>query len=87
MLKHSEDGGNTWSEQQLAYREEGDIAIGNPCLVVDRDTATLWLLFCRNNHNVLVTHSSDDGLTWAEPRDITANAKKRNGPGMPPVPA
>ena len=88
MLKRSEDGGNTWSEQQLAYREEGDIAIGNPCPVVDRDTGTLWLLFSRDNHDVLVTHSRDDGLTWAEPRDITADAKKQEwtwyatGPGI-----
>ena len=88
VLKRSEDSGETWSEQQLIYREEGEIAIGNSCPVVDRDTATIWLPFCRNNHDVLVTHSSDDGLTWAQPTDITAGAKKEGwtwyatGPGI-----
>ena len=61
VLKRSEDGGKTWSELQLIYREEGDIAIGNPCPVVDRDTGTIWLPFCRNNDEILVTHSDDDG--------------------------
>ncbi len=88
VLKRSEDVGETWSEQQLIYREEGDIAIGNSCPVVDRNTSIIWLPFCRNNRDVLVTHSKDDGLTWAEPREITPDVKKEGwiwyatGPGI-----
>ena len=39
LLKRSEDGGRTWSAQQVVYEEGGDarITIGNPCPVVVRD--------------------------------------------------
>ena len=88
LLKRSEDGGTTWSKQQLVYREEGEITIGNPCPVVDGETGMIWLPFCRNNDQVLITYSSDDGITWAKPRDITPDAKRKGwiwyatGPGI-----
>ena len=64
------------------------ITIGNPCAVVDATTGTIWLTFCRNNDDVLVTSSQDDGRTWATPRTITASVKKpgwtwyATGPGV-----
>jgi hypothetical protein len=36
----------------------------NPCSVVDQDTGRVWLPFCRNNDEVLVTFSDDHGQTW-----------------------
>ncbi|MFH1730966.1 MAG: sialidase family protein, partial [Planctomycetota bacterium] len=78
MLRRSTDNGETWEEMQLVH-EEGDgapITIGNPCPVVDRDTGTVWLPFCRNNDRVFVTRSTDDGKTWAEPLEITRDVKK-----------
>ena len=90
MLKRSEDAGQTWSEQQIVY-EEGDtaeITIGNPCPVVDQDTGTIWLTFCRDNRDVLITNSTDDGRTWSKPVEITSDVKKPDwgwyatGPGV-----
>jgi sialidase-1 len=89
LLKRSTDGGKTWSKQQLVHEEGGDqkITIGNPCPVVDRETGTIWLPLTRNNDAVLMMSSSDDGLTWSTPRDITQWTKKDNwtwyatGPG------
>lgn len=52
------------------------MTIGNPCPVVDRDTGTIWLPFCRNNRDVLVMHGTDDGRTWSKPVDITAAVKQ-----------
>ena len=88
LVKRSEDGGETWSEQQLIYGEPGEVTIGNPCPVVDEDTGAIWLPFCRENDAVLIAHSEDDGKTWADPVEITADVKKATwnwyatGPGI-----
>lgn len=80
MLKRSTDGGLTWDPQQIVH-EQGEtekITIGNPAPVVDRWTGIIWLAFCRDNNDVFITCSKDDGKTWAEPRDITKDVKKSN---------
>lgn len=78
MLRRSTDGGKTWQPMQLVCEEGGDakITIGNPCPVVDAATGTIWLPFCRNNDRVFITHSTDDGQTWAAPVEITSTVKK-----------
>ncbi len=90
VLKRSSDGGKTWGPMQIVH-EEGDtakITIGNPCPVVDEGTGTIWLPFCRDNRAVFVTHSRDDGRTWAQPVEITRDLKKPDwvwyatGPGV-----
>ncbi len=91
MLKRSEDGGATWSGQQIVW-DDGANTCGNPCPVVDRTTGTIWLLMTWNlgsdresaiidlkskdTRRVFVTSSTDDGKTWAKPKEITAAAKK-----------
>ncbi len=77
VLRRSTDGGKTWGPMQLVHEEGGTakVTIGNPCPVVDRQTGTIWLPFCRNNDRVFVTRSTDDGKTWAAPSEITASVK------------
>ncbi|MDE2999432.1 MAG: sialidase family protein [Gemmatimonadota bacterium] len=88
LVKRSGDGGQSWSAQQIVYGEPGEVTIGNPCPVVDAETGTVWTLFCRDNVDVLVTKSTDDGLTWSDPVDITRDVKKQawtwyaTGPGV-----
>jgi sialidase-1 len=90
VLRRSGDGGKTWGPVELVYEEGGSksITIGNPCPVVDETTGTIWLPFCRDNDDVFVASSSDDGRTWSAPRKITDQVKKpawgwyATGPGV-----
>lgn len=90
VLKRSTDGGKTWGRLSLVYEEGGTekITIGNPCPVIDEDTGAIWLPFTRDNNDVFMTSSSDDGETWAKPRSITKDVKKpgwswyATGPGV-----
>jgi sialidase-1 len=75
LVKRSEDNGETWSDQCVIYGEEGEVTIGNPCPVLDAINNTIWMPFCRENRDVLMMNSDDDGMTWSEPTDITADVK------------
>lgn len=91
LLKRSTDGGKTWSAQQLIWSDDENTC-GNPTPVVDRMTGTIWLLMSWNNgstkekeittqavragRRVFMTHSTDDGVTWAKPEEITSSVKK-----------
>jgi sialidase-1 len=103
LVKRSTDGGRSWGEQQVVW-DEGDNTCGNPCPVIDQPSGTIWLLMTHNlgvdrepqivegtskgTRTVWVTSSTDDGLTWAEPVEITAAVKKPDwtwyatGPGV-----
>jgi len=88
FLRRSFDGGRTFGDVQVVATEEG-WTCGNPAPVVDRQTGTIWLLFCKNlkdgdetmicegkaPRTVWVTYSKDDGTTWAEPKEITSDVK------------
>ena len=75
VVRRSTDGGRTFGPA-LTIWDDGKNTIGNPCPVVDRETGTIWMLLTRNNDDVFVTHSKDDGQTWAQPTKITADVKK-----------
>lgn len=78
MLRRSTDAGQTWDQQRIVH-EEGDtekITIGNPCAVVDEETGSVWLAFCRDNDRVFITHSADEGENWAKPKEITEKVKE-----------
>lgn len=44
-LKRSEDLGETWSDVQILVDDGGDMAAGDPCMLVDRETGTIWIVY------------------------------------------
>ena len=103
LVKRSVDGGKTWGPQQIVW-DDGANTCGNPCPVVDQTTGTIWLPMTwnhgkdtesqikqntgRDTRRVFITHSDDDGRTWAKPREITSDVKRpewrwyATGPGV-----
>jgi sialidase-1 len=90
VLKRSIDHGRTWLPMQLIHDDGGDavVSIGNPCAVVDPHGGRVWLSMNRKNGRVLITHSDDDGVTWADVVDITSQTSRPEwgwyalGPGV-----
>ena len=102
LVRRSEDDGQSWSEHQIVW-DDPDNTCGNPCPVVDWETGHIWLLMTWNRgddpehqiiertgtdtRRVFVTHSEDDGRSWAEAEEITPDVKLQDwtwyatGPG------
>ena len=74
VVRRSTDRGKTWSPLEVLF-EDGRNVVGNACPVVEESTGFLHLLFTKNNDTAFKTHSEDNGLTWAEPEDITSDVK------------
>lgn len=93
VMKRSEDNGQTWSDLQLVW-DDGKRVCGNPAPVVDKSTGTIHLLATWNlaedneqeiieglsedTRRIFVMSSSNDGLSWTAPREITASVKQEN---------
>lgn len=89
VAKRSTDNGATWGEIIMVV-EAGDGTSGNPAPVVDRENGRILLPITRNHaeaheskilrgtaphRTVWFTYSDDHGLTWAAPRDISAETR------------
>jgi sialidase-1 len=89
VLKRSTDGGRTWSKMEI-IEDPGEFwSAANPATVVDRDTKKVWVLYARckpqrsmdtarpgtDDIQTRARASSDNGLTWSEPIDLTAVAR------------
>ena len=103
LVKRSTDGGRTWSAQQVIWNDSTNTC-GNPCPVVDETTGTVCLVMTHNlgddkegdiikklsrsTRTAWISRSTDDGLTWSVPENITATTKKKEwgwyatGPGI-----
>ena len=91
VLKRSTDNGKSWSALQVIWDDAANTC-GNPCVVVDKETGTIWLLSTWNRgddhegqiiarkskdtRRVFVLRSDDDGVTWSKPVQITDSVKK-----------
>lgn len=73
-LKRSVDHGKTWQPLQI-IADDGKRTVNQPTPVLDRDTGAIWLPFCKDNQQVFVMKSVDDGATWSTPVEITKQVK------------
>jgi len=74
VFRRSEDGGASWSENLILARGVPDgVTINNPVLIPDG--GFVHLLYCENYARVFYRRSTDDGRTWSEPREITADTR------------
>ncbi len=85
-LRRSTDGGKIWEAPMhiahMADRIEGnprkptggdhEQTVNNPVAIVDHITGYIEFLYCVNYARCFSIHSTDDGLTWSTPTEITA---------------
>lgn len=70
VLRRSLDHGKSWDSWRI-IADDGTRTMNQPTPVVDRDTGLIWLPFCKDNRQVFVMKSADDGITWSTPVEIT----------------
>ena len=68
--KRSTDGGKSWSGLNVIVRNASGPA-GNAVPIADRDKKTVHFLFCKDYSNVFYCKSTDDGISFSQPKDIT----------------
>jgi sialidase-1 len=93
VLKRSEDQGQSWSKLVVLW-DDGNNVCGNPAPVVDEETGEIFLLSTwnhgkdreaeiisgtsRDSRRIFVMQSEDDGISWSEAREISADVKKED---------
>lgn len=93
VVRRSLDNGKTWSGLITVW-DDGSNTCGNPVPIMDTRTHKVVLVMSWNlgsdnlttidngtsadTRRAYVTSSSDDGLTWGKPKEITDSVKQKN---------
>jgi sialidase-1 len=87
-LRRSTDGGKTWlPSQHIAHKAERiegnphrkdevgarEQTVNNPVAIVNSETGAIEFLYCVNYARCFSMRSTDDGVTWSPPVEITAS--------------
>jgi sialidase-1 len=75
LLRRSVDGGVTWEGPRLVvgHDEYGEGPISNLVLIRDEHTDAVHALYCHNYARAFYMVSSDEGLSFSEPGEITGS--------------
>ena len=82
VLRRSTDGGKNWEPAKVMYTNSTErhwTTVGDGNFVQDSSTGTIWLIHTRNNTQMFVSHSTDEGATWSPSVNMTTTLKKADG--------
>eukprot|EP00747_Dinoflagellata_sp_TGD_P148512 gnl/TRDRNA2_/TRDRNA2_176930_c3_seq2.p1 gnl/TRDRNA2_/TRDRNA2_176930_c3~~gnl/TRDRNA2_/TRDRNA2_176930_c3_seq2.p1 ORF type:complete len:448 (-),score=38.63 gnl/TRDRNA2_/TRDRNA2_176930_c3_seq2:229-1572(-) len=85
VLRRSEDNGRTWGPTVFVHGDSHGMShetwhtIGDSLPLYDEIDKKIHLLFTRDNRDVFYTSSSDLGMSWLRPRNISLMAVKKRG--------
>ena len=68
-VSRSVDGGKTWSPTRVLVSGNGKNTMNNPCLIARGNT--LHFFYCENYRRLFHMKSTDAGVTFAPPEDLT----------------
>lgn len=74
MQKRSTDNGRSWENLTVVHGESSPgklVTIGNPAPILDSTTGRLFMLYSRDNAQVGVLHSDDEGISWSGVTNLT----------------
>ena len=86
VQRRSTDGGRTWSDIAVVAAD-GAHTVHSPTPVYDPKTQTVWLPYCIDYERLMMISSTDAGMTWSPPRELTDEVGLapdtwcHNGPG------
>ena len=74
-MQISDDGGQTWSDTRIIADGKGRCACNNPVLIPDGDM--LYFLYCENYKRLFLCQSTDGGLHFSDPVELTGQIDRQ----------
>ena len=74
LQRRSFDNGKTWEPSRLVHGNSTEAVwttVGDANVVEDAESGVIWMLHTRNNSQLFLSHSSDIGVSWSAPQDVS----------------